>query len=59
MAEYILHDGIDEDFHSSSNHGREADQLRYAQGATPGALPLSTLMLAATDDLEIPLINVS
>lgn len=48
MAEYILHDGINDD-------DQEDEELRYA---ATGASHLSSFMLAASDDLEIPLINV-
>lgn len=53
MAEYLLHDGIDDDYNNGVNHHHQQD-LRYATG---GASHLSSLMLA-TDDLEIPLISV-
>lgn len=46
MAEYILHDGINE----------QDEELRYARAIRSSQMP--SLMLGASDDLEIPLISV-
>lgn len=50
MAEYILHDGINE----------QDEELRYASARAMaiGSSHMSSLMLGASDDLEIPLISV-
>lgn len=58
MAEYILHDGID-DYNQQQQQQHRQQDLRYSSNnSSGGANHLSSLMLAASDDLEIPLINV-
>lgn len=48
MAEYILHDGINE----------QDEELRYASARAIRSSQMPSLMLGASDDLEIPLISV-